>query len=67
MTLKEAEECVKNKYPKATCIYSVRHNGCFIHETRYILSRIIGPHIAAESRTAAWKEVAELVFNGDVK
>jgi hypothetical protein len=65
MTLKEAEECVKNKYPKATCIYSARHNGCFIHETRYMLSRIIGPQIAAESTTAAWKETALMVFKGE--
>lgn len=64
MTLKDAKECVKNKYPKAAAVYSARHNGTFIRETRYILSRIIGPQIAAESTTAAWKETALIVFEG---
>jgi hypothetical protein len=64
MTLKEAKDCVHNKYPKAVAIYSARHNGTFIRETRYILSRIIGPHIAAESAIEAWKETALIVYEG---
>ena len=64
MTLKDAKECVHNKYPKAVAIYSSQHNGTFIHETRYILSKIIGPAVAAESTTVAWKETAQLVFEG---
>ena len=64
MTLKEAKECVKNKYPKATAIYSAAGKGVFIHETRYMLSPIIGPHIAASSSTSAWKETALMVLEG---
>jgi len=64
MTLKDAKACVRNKYPKATAIYSGRHNGVFIRETRYFLSRIIGPATAAETDTAAWKQVAQMVFEG---
>ena len=65
MTIKDAKECVKNKYPKATAIYSAAGKGIFIHETRYILSRIIGPHFAASSTTTAWKETALMVFKGE--
>ena len=62
MTLKEAKECIKNKYPKATAIYSAEGKGVFIHETHYMLSPIIGPHIAVSSSTSAWKETALMVF-----
>ena len=64
MTLQDAKDCVKNKYPKAASIYSQQHHGTFIHTTRYILSPIIGPALPAQSVTVAWKETALLVFEG---
>ncbi len=66
-TVASAKDCVRNSYPKAVAIYSARHNGVFIRETRYLLSRIIGPEIAAETDTAAWKQVAEGLFQGTMK